>query len=186
MGAVTALFYVASTKQNLVKAMVLDSAFISLKQMVLEYVSETTKIPQFLLYILIPLLNKSLKEGIKLSLDDFEMREYINYISWKSEKHIPDALFIASKRDMVVKSSHSEELLKIYPATKKRLIYIHENHAENRSLKTVNQCMDWLTGVNIKEDKEEIYVKDHLPKKSMDGEKELKNHVYMNYSYRKI
>jgi hypothetical protein len=144
MGAVTALFYVASTSQNLIKGMILDSSFISLRRMVLEYVSETTKLPEILLYPLIPLINHMLREKIGLEFDDFEIKEQLNYLECNAKQNIPHVRFLASRNDVVVKCSHSEELMKLYPGKNKNIQYIKQTHEEDRPRKVIKDCVEFL------------------------------------------
>lgn len=146
MGAVTSLFYISNSSQNLIKGMVLDSSFISLKRMTLEYVNEMTKLPKILLYPLISLVNKMLKEKINLGFDDFELKEQMNYLDCKGNKP-PEVLFLASKRDKVVKCNHSEELLKLYPGKNKSIKYINESHEEDRTQKTKKACVEFFKNV---------------------------------------
>jgi len=155
MGAVTALFYVASTHQNLIKGMILDSSFISLRRMVLEYMSETTKLPEILLYPMIPLINRLIRGKIGLEFGDFEMREQLNYLDCNMKQKAPHVMFLASKNDLVVKASHSEELLKLYPGKHKMITYIKEKHEEDRSKKVIKECVGFLVKTLDKIKKEE-------------------------------
>lgn len=144
MGAITALFYISNTKQNLIKGMILDSSFISLRRMVLEYVSNLTNLPEILIYPLIPLINRLLREKIGLEFSDFEMREQLNYLDCNTRQQVPSVLFLASKNDTVVKSAHSEELYQMYPGKHKTINYIKEKHEEDRSKKVIRDCVSFL------------------------------------------
>ena len=154
MGAVTALFYISNTKQNLIKGMILDSSFISLRRMVLEYVNHLTNLPEILIYPLIPLINRLIREKIGLEFSDFEMKEQMNYLECNTRQEIPSVLFLASKNDNVVKSGHSEDLLQIYPGKNKTINYIKEKHEEDRSKKVIRDCVGFLAKTQGKIQKE--------------------------------
>jgi len=173
MGAVTALLYLANTQQNLIKGMLIDSGFFSLRRMVLEYASEITNIPEILLYPLIPLVNKLLKDRINLGFDDFELKDQLNYLKFNRNQCVPEVLFIASKRDRVVKFSHSEELLRFYPGKNKSIKYIYESHEEDRSGKVVRECVEFLMKVREKLLKEDI-IKDRFTNQNcFEGRREM-------------
>lgn len=142
MGATAALFYITSSKQNLVKGIVLDSAFYSLKKMVLEYASQVTKLPQFLIYPILPLVNKYLKEKADLEIEDFEIKGLLEGMRPLSD--IPAVLFLTSKQDAVVKSKHSEQICKHYPGKEKQIKYIQEKHEQDRPLKVIQECVEFF------------------------------------------
>lgn len=154
MGAVAALFYIANTKQNLVKAMILDSPFSSLKKAIIEYSNKLTKLPEIFLYPFIPLINKSLKENIGTELNDYEMEEQLHYLNCNKNQSIPSVLFITSKEDSVIKCSHSEKLYEKYPLKRKYIKYIREEHGENRTPKDIINFVEFLCKFRENEEKE--------------------------------
>ena len=111
MGAVTSLFY-ASREDNYLSAMILDSAFYSLKQLIGELIEQNINMPNFIINSMVDTLRKTIIE--KANFDIMDIEPYV----FAKICNIP-AYFCHAKSDSLINSHHCNDLYNIYPGEKK-------------------------------------------------------------------
>ena len=126
MGAVSALLFVPKYLQEtlkmgvIVRALVLDCPFSSLKSLMFEIAANKTNLPQFLFHPVISAIMEHVKKTIGVDiLEELDILE-----KYKRIEHNPEllgqvnkikALFLTSKDDRLVNYSHVENLCKNTP-----------------------------------------------------------------------
>lgn len=136
MGAVTAikLYSLLNDQQNCEKsgeirilALVLDSAFISLKRMVVEVGSTQINMPELLVKALFLLVGSSIEKRANFKLDQLELGQDVERIRCP-------AMLLASKEDTFVNCSHSEEIFgRLALKDHKQMEYIGGQHYQQRT-----------------------------------------------------
>ena len=111
MGAVTALIY-GSRNNNNVSAILLDSAFYSLKTLIEELIEKAILIPNFIVNSMVEIIRKTILEKAKFDLMDIEP-----YIF--AQKCFIPAFFCHAKEDSLINIHHCYDLYNIYPGQKK-------------------------------------------------------------------
>jgi Serine hydrolase (FSH1). len=110
MGAVAALLY--ADRDPCIGGMVLDSPFVSLKQLAEEEINKRASIPGFIKSAAIEFVRKSILKLAKFDVNDLNTLEHV------INTFVP-ALFCCGKDDTFVSSSHSLQLYEAYPGDKK-------------------------------------------------------------------
>ena len=111
MGSVTALLY-ASRENNNLSAMLLDSSFYSLKQLIKELIDKNITIPKFIENSMIDILRNTILEKAKFDIMDIEPHLFTK------KCNIP-AYFCHGKEDTLINVHHCTDLYNIYPGEKK-------------------------------------------------------------------
>ena len=111
MGAVTALLY-ASRKNNNLSAMLLDSSFYSLEQLIKELIDKNITIPKFIENSMLDILRNTILEKAKFDIMDIEPHLF-------SKKCNIPAYFCHGKEDTLINVHHCTDLYDIYPGEKK-------------------------------------------------------------------
>ena len=119
MGAVTALLF-ASRENNHLSAILLDSAFFSLRKLVEELIEKNINIPTFILNSMIETLRKTIIEKA-----DFDLLDIEPYLFCKNCE-VP-AFFCHGKEDSLINVHHSKDLYKEYPGVK-NIALLKGNH----------------------------------------------------------
>ncbi len=88
--------------------LVLDSAFVSLKRMVIEVGSAHMKIPELLIKAIFLLVGSSIEQRANFKLEELELAQDV-------EKIRCPVMLLASKEDTFVSYTHSEEIFAKLP-----------------------------------------------------------------------
>ena len=123
MGAVTALIY-GSKENNNLSAILLDSAFYSLKKLIEEFIEKSIKIPNFIANSIIEIIRKTILEKAKFDLMDIEPYAF-------AEKCFLPALFCHAEDDSLINIHHCYDLYNIYPG-KKEIYTVKGDHNTTR------------------------------------------------------
>ena len=123
MGAVTALIY-ASRQNNHLSAILLDSAFFSLKKLIEELIEKSINIPTFILNSIFETLRKTVLEKAYFDIINIEPYLYAKHCN------VP-AFFCHGKDDTLIDIHHCKDLYSIYPGYKK-LSLLEGNHNSPR------------------------------------------------------
>ena len=123
MGAVTALIYSSRDKNNL-SAIVLDSAFYSLKKLIEEIIEESVKIPNFIINSMVNTLQNTILEKANFDINDIEPYLF-------AQKCSVPAFFCHGKDDTLINPHHCQDLYDIYPYEKK-IAYLDGDHNTTR------------------------------------------------------
>jgi hypothetical protein len=110
MGAVTALIY-GSKENNNLSAILLDSAFYSLKKLIEELIEKSIKIPNFIANSIIEKIRNTILEKANFDLMDIEPYAF-------AEKCFLPALFCHAENDSLINIHHCYDLYNIYPGEK--------------------------------------------------------------------
>ena len=124
MGAVTALIYSSRDKNNL-SAIVLDSAFYSLKKLIEELIEESIKIPNFIVNSMVKTLQNTILEKANFDINDIEPYLF-------AQKCSVPAFFCHGKDDSLINPHHCQDLYDIYPY-KKKIAYLNGDHNTTRT-----------------------------------------------------
>ena len=123
MGAVTALLYLPGC--DFIKAVVVDSPFLSFKQLVEDMCRKTTKIPSFVLSPAFRLLKSTIKEKAQFSLSDLNPMKAVPHLK------VP-AMFVVGVEDEVIPIEHTMQLFEAYPGEDKVIKMVLGGHNDNR------------------------------------------------------
>ena len=123
MGAVTALIYGSRDNTNL-SAILLDSAFYSLKKLIEELIEKAVKIPDFISNSMIETIRKTILEKANFDLLDIEPFKF-------AKKCFIPALFCHAKEDSLINIHHCYDLYNIYPG-QKRISIVNGDHNTQR------------------------------------------------------
>jgi len=123
MGAVTALIYSSRDKKNL-SAIVLDSAFYSLKKLIEELIEENIKIPNFIVNSMVETLKNTILEKANFDINDIEPYLF-------AQKCSVPAFFCHGKDDTLINPHHCQDLYDIYPGVKK-IAFLNGEHNNTR------------------------------------------------------
>ena len=93
MGAVTALLYLPGC--DFIKAVVVDSPFVSFKKLVDDMCKRTTKIPSFVLSPAFKLLKSTIKDKAQFSLSDLNPMKAVAHLKMP-------AMFVVGVDDEVI------------------------------------------------------------------------------------
>ena len=115
MGAVTALMY-ASRENNNLSAILLDSAFYSLKKLIEELIEKNIKLPKFIINSMIQTLQKTIQEKANFDINDIEP------FLFAQKCKIP-AIFCHGKEDTFIDVHHCNDLYNIYPGEKNQNLF---------------------------------------------------------------
>lgn len=118
MGAVTALLY--ACKYNDINGVISDSAFSSLKRLILEMCRSFVGLPDFILKLLRKYLISIIEEKIPILVEE------INLVNQMKELRAP-VLFLASPEDELVTMNHSVEMYRNVTSPK-RMLEISGSH----------------------------------------------------------
>ena len=124
MGAVTALIYSSRDKNNL-SAIVLDSAFYSLKKLIEELIEESIKIPNFIINSMVKTLQNTILEKANFDINDIEPYLF-------AQKCSVPAFFCHGKDDSLINPHHCQDLYDIYPY-KKKIAFLNGDHNTTRT-----------------------------------------------------
>ena len=131
MGAVTALIY-ASRENNHLSAILLDSAFFSLKKLIEEIIEKNINMPNFILNSMFETLRKTILE--KAYFDIVNIEPYL----YAKNCNIP-AFFCHGKDDALIDIHHCKDLYTIYPG-EKHMIILEGNHNSPRDIEFKNNA----------------------------------------------
>jgi len=123
MGAVTALIYASRDKNNL-SAIVLDSAFYSLKTLIEELIEDNIKIPNFIINSMVKTLQNTILEKANFDINDIEPYLF-------AQKCSVPAYFCHGKDDTLINPHHCQDLYDIYPG-EKRISFLNGEHNHTR------------------------------------------------------
>lgn len=123
MGAVTALIY-ASRENNNLSAILLDSAFYSLKILIEELIEDNIKIPNFITNSMVKTLQNTILEKANFDINDIEPYLF-------AQKCKVPAFFCHGKDDTLINPHHCQDLYDIYPGEKK-ISYLDGEHNNTR------------------------------------------------------
>lgn len=110
MGAVTALLY--ADKDPCIGGMVLDSPFVSLKQLAEEEIDKRSNIAGFIKTAALAFVRKNILKTAKFDVNDLSTLEHV------VNTYVP-AIFCCGRNDDFIGTHHSEELFEAYPGDKK-------------------------------------------------------------------
>lgn len=140
MGAVTAMIYLSRAKNPFVNGVIIDSAFSNLKLLAEQIAASKTKMPGLLIRGALSLIRKSVLK--RTNFDIFEM----DLTKLNFNENMPPCLFVTSKEDNFVKSSHTEQLFKMYRSAKK-IIYVNGDHNAVRTTKFYEDAVNFIQSV---------------------------------------
>ena len=120
MGAVTAIMY-ANEHPALIDAMVLDSGFYSLKQLINELIDSKIKLPNFIYEKVLNMVKETIKEKAHFDLDIIEPYIY-------AKNCIVPAFFCHGSDDKFVLSQHCLELFNEYKSKDKYCEIVKGGH----------------------------------------------------------
>ena len=119
MGAVTSILY-ASRENNHLSAILLDSAFFSLKILIEELIDKNISMPKFILNSMIDTLRKTIIEKANFDILDIEPFLFAKNCT------VP-AYFCHGKEDTLINVHHCNDLYNVYPADK-NIVLLKGNH----------------------------------------------------------
>ena len=122
MGAVSALLY--TDRDPCIGGMILDSPFISLKQLAEEEINKRVNVAGFIKSAAISFVRKHILQCAKFDINDLSTLEHV------VNTFVP-AIFCCAKNDEFIHPHHTEELYEAYPGDKK-LSVVDGNHTSSR------------------------------------------------------
>ena len=137
MGAVTSIFY-AENHQSEVIAMILDSPFSNLREMLIQIAQNKIKMPSVVISMALSLISGTVKQKIGIDLLDLEPGKV-------AEKCNIPALFIVAKDDEILPPKSVMDIYNRYKSSKKVLITSLEGgHAAEREDHIIEQAFSML------------------------------------------
>ncbi|KAL4463165.1 hypothetical protein ABPG74_007166 [Tetrahymena malaccensis] len=131
MGAATTLM--TSLNEDLsIRFIVIDSSFLSIKQLCEEIATNTYKVPKFILNWAYQYIRRKIKNLANFDLDDCDALKAV-----QNAKSKPSALFLVAKTDTLISPSHSQKLYNLYRGPKRLLMF--EGTHNSRRPKEINQ-----------------------------------------------
>ena len=124
MGAVTSILY-ASRENNHLSAILLDSAFYSLKILIEELIEKNINMPKFILNSMIDTLRKTIIE--KANFDILEIEPFLF-----AKNCSAPAYFCHAKEDTLINVHHCNDLYNVYPGDK-NIVLLKGNHNTPRN-----------------------------------------------------
>ena len=143
MGAVTAIMY-ASEHPRIISALILDSGFYSLNQLIHELVNSKINLPNFLIERVLKMVKETVKEKAGFDLDEIEPYLF-------AKKCNSPAFFCHGNDDNFVFPHHCEDLYNDYKGNYKEYRYVKGNHNSSRPKELRNEIADFLIK-NLKDD----------------------------------
>lgn len=137
MGAVTCIRLAERNSQE-IRAMVLDSPFSDLEELVKRIGKVNLRVPQIMMSMVIKMMSSPIQK--RLGIDLFSLRPI------DSAKHctVP-AFFIAGSNDQIVPESTVVELYKRYKSKRKVIAYSKEGHSNEREAPLLFQGMNMIS-----------------------------------------
>lgn len=123
MGGCAAIFLASRTEE--IDALVLDSPFAKLNNVVKNIAGKMVKLPDFIIDGALRLIRNSIKSEHNFDIDRVNPIEYVGLIS------IP-ALFVTGNEDSIVSGGSFSELFRNYAGKDKLKIVVEGNHADQR------------------------------------------------------
>ena len=136
MGAVTAIMY-ANEHPQLIDAMILDSGFYSLKQLIKELIDSKIKLPSFIYDKVLNLVKETVKEKAKFDLDIIEPYIY-------AKNCLVPAFFCHGNDDNFVLPHHCKDLFNDYKCKDKICEIVKGSHNSSRPKDLKNKICDFL------------------------------------------
>ena len=136
MGAVTAIMY-ANEHPQLIDAMILDSGFYSLKQLIKELIDSKIKLPSFIYDKVLNLVKETVKEKAKFDLDIIEPYIY-------AKNCLVPAFFCHGNDDSFVLPHHCKDLFNVYKCKDKICEIVKGSHNSSRPKDLKNKICDFL------------------------------------------
>ena len=136
MGAVTAIMY-ASEHPKIISALILDSGFYSLNQLIHELVNSKINLPNFLFERVLKMVKETVKEKAGFDLDEIEPYLF-------AKKCNSPAFFCHGNDDNFVFPHHCEDLYNDYKGNYKKYRYVKGNHNSSRPKELRNEITDFL------------------------------------------
>ncbi|EAR89045.2 X-pro dipeptidyl-peptidase, S15 family protein (macronuclear) [Tetrahymena thermophila SB210] len=131
MGAATTLM--TSLNEDLsIRFIVIDSSFLSIKQLCEEIATNQYKVPKFILNWAYQYIRRKIKNLANFDLDDCDALKAV-----QNQKSKPCALFLVAKADTLISPSHSQKLYNLYRGPKRLLMF--EGTHNSRRPKEINQ-----------------------------------------------
>ena len=129
MGAVTAIMYASEHPED-ISALVLDSGFYSLKQLIYELVKSKVTLPDFIIEQVLKQVKETIKEKAGFNLDDLETEFYAKNCN-------TPAFFLHGEEDNFVNKNHCTNLFNDYKGDEKiiRIVKGKHNTARPKELK---------------------------------------------------
>ena len=124
MGAVTAIMY-AKEHPQLIDAMVLDSGFYSLKQLIKELIESKIKLPEFIYDKVLNMVKETVREKAKFDMDNIEPYIY-------AKNCVIPAFFCHGSEDNFVLPHHCKDLYNEYKCDEKIYEIIKGSHNSSR------------------------------------------------------
>ena len=136
MGAVTAIMY-ANEHPQLIDAMVLDSGFYSLKQLIKELIESKIKLPEFIYDKVLNMVKETVKEKAKFDMDIIEPYIY-------AKNCLVPAFFCHGNDDNFVLPHHCKDLFNEYKCEDKICEMIKGSHNTSRPKELRIKACDFL------------------------------------------
>ncbi|KAL4496487.1 hypothetical protein ABPG72_014717 [Tetrahymena utriculariae] len=131
MGAATTLM--TSLNEDLsIRFIVIDSSFLSIKQLCEEIATNRYKVPKFILNWAYQYIQRKIKNLANFDLDECDALKAV-----QNPKSKPSALFLVAKADTLISPSHSQKLYNVYRGSKRLLMF--EGTHNSRRPKEINQ-----------------------------------------------
>jgi len=134
MGAVTSIMY--STKNPDIACIILDTPFAAFKRLVHELVKTRSKVPKFLVGIVLNIIRRTVKKKAKFDVYTVKPIDYVKNLK------VP-ALFGAPKDDTFVSNQHTKDLYLAHKGTKKLSIF-EGDHNSRRPIEWIVAVVDFL------------------------------------------
>ena len=174
MGAVTALIY-ASRKHNHLSAILIDSAFYSLKKLIEELIEKNINMPSFIINSLIQNLQKTIQE--KAGFDIYDLQTFL----FAQKCKVP-AFFCHGKEDTLINVHHCQDLYDIYPG-EKNISLLKGDHNTIRSKEFKNIASIYFYHyLNLNDLKINKLIKDNnfIQKANLSNKNLIRNHSSIN------
>jgi pimeloyl-ACP methyl ester carboxylesterase len=136
MGAVTAIMYASEHPQD-ISALVLDSGFYSLRQLIYELVKSKVNLPDFIIEQVLKQVKETIKEKAGFNLDDLETELY-------AKKCQTPAFFCHGEDDNFVNKNHCTNLFKDYKCENKIIRMVKGKHNTARPRELKKQIVEFL------------------------------------------
>ena len=136
MGAVTAIMYASEHPQD-ISALVLDSGFYSLRQLIYELVKSKVNLPDFIIEQVLKQVKETIKEKAGFNLDDLETELYAKNCQ-------TPAFFCHGEDDNFVNKNHCTNLFKDYKCENKIIRMVKGKHNTARPRELKKQIVEFL------------------------------------------
>ena len=136
MGAVTAIMYASEHPED-ISALVLDSGFYSLKQLIFELVKSKINLPDFIIDQVLKKVKETIREKAKFDLDKLETVLYAKNCD-------APAFFCHGEDDNFVRMTHCTNLYNDYKGNKKIIKIVKGKHNSARPKETKIKMVEFL------------------------------------------